>query len=337
MSESVHMLRALWGAEPPGLIQVWELHRKRLHQGTACEFADFFHDGRDVYTCVAVAGRRCTTGRPRAADAVAVPGVWADIDIKPGAATDQAHAHRIAHAVLAPTLVVHSGHGLQAWWLLHEPWRFKTRHEQARGATLAARWHAQLTDRAHVRLDPVADLARLMRLPGTMNAKSSPEVPVRILHAGGPRYTTAELWEAAGHPELDVLHVGTHAAQGQAAGDVDVRALPLTPDLRERLVLLLEQSPAFAAAWRHEHTEALGRQHWTASEWDMAVASYAARGEHFTDQDIASLVRAHRLLWHPGDPKADRASYLALTVRKARHRERGHTLNPRIQALRSAA
>jgi len=72
---------------------------------------------------------------------------------------------------LQPSVVVHSGHGLQAWWLLAEA------VTPGEGDQLMVRLDAGL---AEVGLENGrSDLASILRLPGTMNVKAEP-VPVVI-------------------------------------------------------------------------------------------------------------------------------------------------------------
>ena len=95
---------------------------------------------------------------------------------------------------LPPTEIVASGHGLQAWWLFHEPWLFRTDAERQQVQELVRRFGAALQEKAQAhgwRLDSVYDLARVLRVPGTWNCKADP-VPVRALASGGPRYAPAD-------------------------------------------------------------------------------------------------------------------------------------------------
>jgi hypothetical protein len=126
--------------------------------------------------------------RPRADEIAGITGLWLDIDILgPGHAGEHypatvESALRIVDAMrLPPTMVVHSGGGLQVWWLLREPWLTRDAAdpdaERARMAALVAEWNA--TARFHAetlgrwKVDSVFDLARLMRPAGTTNRKIS--------------------------------------------------------------------------------------------------------------------------------------------------------------------
>jgi hypothetical protein len=154
----------------------------------------------DVYAQVTLspqdfgAYNRCEAGR-----AAGIVGLWAEIDIKHEAhkATNlppsEWEARQLAYSLdVAPTEIVHSGHGLQPWWLFKAPWVFRDHQDRLRAAALSERFQAALRRNAEAkgwRLDGTADLARVLRVPGTVNYKCECEpVPVTLLEQGGPRY-----------------------------------------------------------------------------------------------------------------------------------------------------
>ena len=64
---------------------------------------------------------------------------------------------------LKPSILVHSGHGLQAWWLFREPWMFDSAQERQQAQQLSRDWGATLKQR--VRIEATPWTARLI-LPG---------------------------------------------------------------------------------------------------------------------------------------------------------------------------
>jgi hypothetical protein len=135
-----------------------------------------------------------TAGRTRSQDVAGLFGLWADVDIA-GPGHSDAHypesvdaARRVVDAmVLRPTLSVHSGGGLQVWWMFPEPWLTRDaadpdaeRDEMARLAfdwLRAVQYQAERLGR--YKIDSVFDLARLLRPAGTTNRKL-PDDPRRV-------------------------------------------------------------------------------------------------------------------------------------------------------------
>jgi putative DNA primase/helicase len=136
----------------------------------------------NVYCGVGLSRRRFGRHeRCKAADIAGIVGYWADIDIagpghaKPNLPPDRESAEAILERIgPRPSVVVHSGHGLQAWWLFREPWMFDTAEERGEAAIKARHW--AWTIRTHARAlgfdaDSVGDLPRVLRVPGTLNYK----------------------------------------------------------------------------------------------------------------------------------------------------------------------
>lgn len=138
---------------------------------------------RSATCCVwfGVATRREPLGYKRGGsdDCLHVPALWVDLDV-------EGPNHKGSHALppsieaakriidefpLPPTAVVRSGGGLQPWWLLKEPLGVDEAKDLLRawGTT----W-AELGRRKGWHVDNVFDVARVMRLPGTVNRKTEP-------------------------------------------------------------------------------------------------------------------------------------------------------------------
>lgn len=180
---------------------LWTLQDKASR--TACDaataatlVAEYATDS-DCYIGVALSnGPLPSNTRVTRDTAAGLLGFGADIDLfdpvyKPDGVRDKETARTLLDALpLRPTMIVHSGHGLQAWWLFKEPWTFDTGTERDEAAALSRAWNALVgaTGQEHgATLDSVGDLARLFRVPGTINFKREP-VQAQLLCANGPRY-----------------------------------------------------------------------------------------------------------------------------------------------------
>lgn len=114
--------------------------------------------------------------RNTAATAIGIPAMWLDIDVKDGGAADLEHARAIAEAVTTPTVIVHSGGGLHAWWVLDEPWMFIDQADRSHAEACSRGWQeAHRHANPGIHIDSTHDLARVLRVPGTLSIKPGRE------------------------------------------------------------------------------------------------------------------------------------------------------------------
>ncbi len=168
--------------------------------GTAAALAAKLCATMDVYfgvalqdrgLAVALARRRKKHGpkipaaavRGSAKSAAVLPGVWIDVDVRGDhhKSADLPPDLETATGLLAavphpPSVLVASGGGLHAYWLLDEAWILDSEAARAEAASLSRRlqWAVRRRARDHDwKIDNTADLARVLRLPGTLNHKRS--------------------------------------------------------------------------------------------------------------------------------------------------------------------
>ena len=207
MKTSREFLTALWGNPPPGVILIWTLPQKESNWYTRLDQVNQdveHHAHEDVYTGVGIANRNraqfTTQKRLTEEEVGGLAGMWADIDWahpvhkKPNLPPTQEQAlATLEEALLEPTLLVDSGHGIQAWWLFEQPWIFQTPEDQELGRRAAQWWHQHIKGLYTARgwtTDSVFNLDRIMRLPGTWNNRVPGERrPVEIIRETARRYT----------------------------------------------------------------------------------------------------------------------------------------------------
>jgi len=177
----------------PGYLLIWTAAGKRSAWFRSVkDAAEYAHRCKgDTYVGVGLSKRDYgPTQRAKAAQIVCVPALWLDIDYQsPGV-----HKHEdlppdvegarllIEDVGIRPSAIVHTGHGLQAWWRLSDC-VINSAEDQRALADLVRRWQQHQIRQARRnrgwRIDATHDLARLMRLPGTWNMKGDP-VPVTL-------------------------------------------------------------------------------------------------------------------------------------------------------------
>ncbi len=261
-------------------------------------------------------------GRGSADDIAAIGCLWADIDLASDAhaskalPTGEADVQAIlAQCGVAPSMLVHSGNGYHAYWLLKEPWVFASSEERAHGARLARAWHQRVVDAAAslgFKLENLGDLARVLRVPGSFNRKNR-DAPVEcriVRHRVELRYDREDFECAAPEPTLEPIAPAIDAPSVQL--DVTLGADRSPP--AELLVPLVAESPLFRKTWDRARTDLHDT---SSSAYDLSLATIAAmRG--WSDQALADLLVAHRRRHHAPLDKALRPSYVARTLAKAR-------------------
>ncbi|RPJ37679.1 MAG: hypothetical protein EHM35_06175, partial [Planctomycetaceae bacterium] len=201
----------------------------------ALYYIESLHNGgtEGIYLRATTISRRLDKGeRGGVKDTLTFPGFWADIDLRgPGhkheVCTDDCvkpHRHKTldlpetveqAKTILAgsglpePTLWIHSGGGLYPWWLLKDPLRV-TEDGLLGLQALSEQWHriiGHTFERAGFEYGTgIHDLARVLRIPGTVNRKAGMERPCTFLpQNSGTMYTMADLSESATSAAKEII------------------------------------------------------------------------------------------------------------------------------------
>lgn len=254
--------------------------------------------------------------RARAAQISGIPGLWADIDY--GSAghkgkqypPDQASALALLdNLAVRPTLVIHSGNGLQAWWLWDTPWIFDTDEDHDYAAQISKAWGEILIEAGgEYSVDSVSDLSRVLRLPGSENVKDPKfPKPVRILIDDGPRWKNHDVFIKQAGIEIAVEAL-TPAKKKPSKVSAD---LPKGDPPGAKMTLLWSIDPQARDCWLGEEATWLKDQ--SDSSRDLSIATRAAMAG-WNDLEIGQLLLAGRVhrnadLKHPG--------YYDLTIRKA--------------------
>ena len=312
-------LTTLWGDPPPGQVLVWTLPQKRsvwYNRLDNVRVGDLARS--DVYTGVGIApagvilrqDQRATTEK-----VAGIAGLWADVDYagenhkKPNLPETEADALWLIDSMPAPaSIVLNSGHGLQAWWLFDRPWMFEDDLEREEAQAMARGWHGYMAGLAAERdwvVDATHDLARVMRLPGTFNNKSSP-VPVRVIYSDGPRIGRDIVWdEIGGKRPRDIVEVKKLAVE-------DITLDPAAEPPLTKYSALRDNDRKFKRSTDRDRPDLTDQ---SASSYDMSLASIAVTAG-WPNQEIVNLLIYHRR--QNGDDLKLREDYYARTIAKAR-------------------
>ncbi|HYK91479.1 MAG TPA: hypothetical protein VE398_22100, partial [Acidobacteriota bacterium] len=304
----LEFLSLLWKDKPETLyILVWSLQGKRSHWfREIAAAAQFVHDARrvDVYVGVGVANHDYGPDRRCASEGIAgLAGFWADLDLKSDAhkktlpATID-EALTIIPSSLPPTMTIATGNGAHVWWVFKDPWIFRNDEERRDASDLVSRFQTLLHYNSQQHgwaFDRLSDLARVLRIPGTINLKdvSNPK-PIELHSFTERHYGPSEFREY-----LDGFAIPDANAQLRALTEWAERFTdkPLVIDLTavipdERLARWMEHDIRFRETWNHQRHD-LNDQ--SQSGCDLALACFGLK-VGLAEQQIVNLIIHNRRL-----------------------------------------
>lgn len=149
--------------------------------------------GRAVYFGVATRLNGAHTGTR--ADLAELPALWVDIDSDKLGLDKAAAIAALRNMAIPPSIIVDSGGGIHAYWLLREALDVRAAADDAAATEEAI--VAALKQLASIVAGDIAvcDLARILRLPGTHNTKTGALRLARVLESPGTRYEFGDLVE----------------------------------------------------------------------------------------------------------------------------------------------
>jgi hypothetical protein len=288
---------------------------RRFRRGKLDALLDYVaqldRDGRaGIYLRAMTMDPKAGKGRGKAADSVELVGLWSDLDIAgPGhkhdpakhdgltLPPDEAAARAIVERAGLPTpsVWIHSGGGLYAWWLLDFPEEVTDPEERkAVGRTVA-----QLQDllaltakqAGHHYGTGVKDLARVLRIPGTINRKDGLARPCRIIEQSADRYRLDDLAEVIERELARLKAEGKETPKTPASSSTKDDALPFDSpghgsggpldDFEARVDWPAILEPH---GWTFSHEDQDGTRYWIRPGKDKDEGHSASTG-HADDRD----------------------------------------------------
>jgi len=191
----------LWPEGPPGHLAVWVKQTKQTHwvppgpdaAAMVAECAEQLAPNCDVYLGIGAQREKLSPKeRGSSNSVVAIPGTWLDVDHSggehqrtnlPTATEALAFLHDLP---FKPSLIVDSGGGFHAYWLFRASFEIETFGDRDEAESILFGWQEfirNLMNGRGWRLDFTHDLARVLRIPGTLNHKGESPRPVEIVEA----------------------------------------------------------------------------------------------------------------------------------------------------------
>ncbi len=244
------------------------------------------------------------------ASAVVLTAIWVDLDVA-GAGHKRGDLPPNRDAVLSltaavphrPSCIVRTGGGFHLYWFLREPWVLETDAERASAKALVRKlqWAFQREAAVHGwSVDGTSDLARVLRLPGTLNHKTVPPRPAEVeLLVPSPdrRYDPSDFDDLEPAPErrqLKVLGQSRNAAvdDGRWGGPADL--------------VRIRRGCSFIR-YCHDHSWDLGYEQWYAALSIVGRSATPDAGGH----ELAHLMSHNYSTYTPAE--TDRMLHQALT------------------------
>jgi hypothetical protein len=315
---TLSFLKALFPEIPEDAsMLIWHLKGKKSSWATSHEQAVKFAMGQpnDCYVGCCLGPRNLPSDRrATASDVLYFPALWLDGDYqygdvhkKPNLPPNQDAVLKVIHSMpLKPSIAVHTGHGLQPWWILQEMEKIDSEEARARLSSIERRWNKLFSIHAQKYgwvVDSVHDLARVMRLPGTMNTKGSgTPVPVTILYSDGPRLDSLDTIEQY-LPEDDTI-----SEKQELTNKITINHNATPPFMKFQAAL--ENIKLFKKTWFMERKDMKDQ---SMSAYDLSLATQLV-DLGWTDQEITDTLICFRKTHH-ADAKHD--GYYPMTLSKA--------------------
>lgn len=301
------LLDALFTGKPKDdCIFIWRLETKRSQWFSKTNIIPHSQIKGNIYFGVGtvsgpVAEAAGNFKRSTIATVSGIGAVWLDVDIA-GPAHKKRNLPATADAALAlvetafpdlpPSYIIDSGHGLQLYWLLDSWCSFDTTDRAATAALLLDfNTHWRNVCKAHgLDADSVCDLARVMRLPGTVNNKVPGDPrPVKELSQNPDiRYRLGDLrnyLDTRSSPPEQLQKSKPKPTRDKPKSDVK----PDTFD-PEKWEALCAADRRVLASWNYDRPDMPDQ---SPSAYDMSLMQFAVRAD-WTDAEVLSLVTACR-------------------------------------------
>ena len=122
--------------------------------------------------------------RGKTEDVIALPFLWLDVDVLHDAHKStnyppdfETAKYLVDKFPIKPTMWIHSGHGFYPIWKFKKIWQFENANDRDEAEDLLTNFHSVMYNffnEAGYKLDNTSDLARVLRIPYTVNRKHNP-------------------------------------------------------------------------------------------------------------------------------------------------------------------
>lgn len=331
MTDAARFLNAVYPDVPAGhSILLWTLPGKQSiwcgDAASAATTAEQLAEREDVYLGVAL--RKSGLGAQKRGgddEVTGLAGLVADFDLlgpghqKTNLPRDRAEVQGILNRLpLQPSAVVATGGGIHCWWLFAELWTLDTEAERQRAKAISRGWAGRIKAIAREQrldVDAVHDLARVLRVPGTINHKNGGRRAVTLESLNDQRFQPSDFEEWA----VEILE-----SIKMGLGGLILRDNAQPPG--EKFDALRTNEPKFDASWLHKRKD---MQDQSASAYDYSLANFAVAAG-WDDQEITDLLIARRRTH--GDDLKLREDYYLRTIARCRRDHEARAVTKEVES-----
>jgi putative DNA primase/helicase len=318
---------------PEHFILVWRKEGERKisdyfsNWNDAQKFAESKRDIADVYFGLATSTEVTPQNkRIKANEVTGISSLFLDIDFK-----SEAHAKNnlppsendalalINKMPVSPSIIVHSGHGFQIFYLFSNFIEINDEQTRTRISNLSEKWQRLIKEKAKQfgwDVDSTFDLARVFRVSNTLNHKVENDKPVvRVVKHSKKTYSLEQLENLVGNVEVKPKSVSltkSVSVTPDAKNNCDFELSKDAEKPEKKFEALCKEEPKFLLSWERKRD----MQDQSASSYDLSLANYAVR-YGWTSQETVNLLIASRK--KHGDDLKLRYDYYAITLSKARN------------------
>lgn len=138
-------------------------------------------------------------------DILGVTVLYADIDIKGDAHAQTSLPSSVDEAIdflhglkIKPSIIVNSGNGIHSYWLLDKPFIIETEENRKHISSIFKGFGRYVNSEAKKRgwkIDSVYDLARILRVPGTINHKLGTGAKCEVIEHSDNRHNISDFMQ----------------------------------------------------------------------------------------------------------------------------------------------
>jgi len=272
-----------------------------------------FQEGQDHYFGLCTLLTPKSKGRVKIEETAGAICLWMDID-REKYEGDPAKIFKTLS--VQPSVCVGSGLGIHAYWLLDEYQRFDTQAERDWFARVIQGWQVYVNEAFGGKLDKTADLARVLRIPGTFNHKYKP--PKLVTVQGKPNY---KRYSIAIFENYAAPAPGTIDEPARIIGDIKIHP---AGDHHEKLMEKLRTDPNFNKTFLHDRPDLRDQ---SPSAIDFCLCIFGIKWGWTDEEIINTMIAGRRAAKRP--LQLDRIdSYYKKTLQAAYKRYKGKPSEP---------